>query len=321
MSEWRDVNKDSWSFTRKVIVGSGGGIGKYRISYALNVANQGILNGKISAEMRLINPHRTGAGLICRADERWSFLMFYTAPAKPGDDYTIARFGVIKEGVFTPLAALPTPIRLTDEYASFTLEFYSGHVRGEISTNANKYEISATCPNIPFPGMTGLVKLYGAEVAIKNVFIEKTEMPFSIPTNRPIQAFDFDILLCHSGADKDVILKIAEELREAKIRYWLDSEQIAFGDGITAKIEDGLKRSRYIVPCVSSNLGRSGWTRAEYGAILNAELSGEKQRLVIPLRIDQAESAEVPLLLRDKKRVTYSNKVEFAEFLTFLRRS
>lgn len=132
--------------------------------------------------------------------------------------------------------------------------------------------------------------------------------------------FEFDIFICHSSTDNPIIATLIEQFKRENITYWIDAEQINFGDQITRKIEEGLEKSRYIIPCLSKNLKASGWTRSEYGAILNAEFSGNSERTVIPLKLDNCEDSDIPLLLRDKKRVTYSNKIEFNEFIKFLKK-
>jgi small GTP-binding protein len=131
--------------------------------------------------------------------------------------------------------------------------------------------------------------------------------------------FEYDVFICHSSKDKPKIEALIKDLKKEKITYWVDAEQINFGDQITQKIEEGLKKSKYVIPCVSKNLNISGWTRAEYGAILNAEFSGSSERIVVPLKLDNCEDSDIPLLLRDKKRVNYSNSTEFNELIDFLK--
>lgn len=320
MSTWRDVNRDSWTFTRKLIVGYGGGIGKYKTSYAVNEESGLLLNGKISADLKIAKRHSTGAGLICRADSDWTFLGLYTAPYASDGEFTSARIGLFKQGVFSQLVTLNEEVYLDEEFNRFSLEFFSGHIRGEITTSERTYEITHTCPHIPFPGHVGLVKFYSTGVTVKNIFIEKTDMSFEKKSERKTDAFEYDVFICHSSKDKSVIESIVKEFKREKIRYWLDDEQITFGDPITQKIEDGLRKSKYVMPCISMNLATSGWTRAEYGSILNAEFSGNSERIVIPLKLDNSSDNDMPFLLRDKKRVTYSNKIEFAEFIKFLKR-
>jgi small GTP-binding protein len=133
-------------------------------------------------------------------------------------------------------------------------------------------------------------------------------------------SFEYDVFICHSSKDKPIIEALIKDLKKEKINYWVDVEKIDFGDQITQKIEEGLKKSRYVIPCVSKNLNISSWTRAEYGAILNAEFSGSSERIIIPLKLDNCEENDIPLLLRDKKRVTYSDNTDFNEFIKFLKR-
>jgi hypothetical protein len=321
VSTWNTTNPREWTFSGKLISGYGRGIGEYRSSYALDIGSGMLLNGRISANLRLIRAYGVGAGLVCRADEHWDFVAFYTAPAEAGDS-TFARFGVYRDGVLTNIAAAEQPITLGTGYNRFSLEFFSGQLRGEIKTQDGTHELSTTCVEMPFPGYAGIVRLYGASLMATDVIVQHTAIPLAAGSAAPGQDpddYDFVAFLCHSSADAEVIRDIANSFASSGISYWLDEEQLTFGQGVSEKIEDGLKRSRYVIPCVSANFAASGWTRKEYSAILNAEFSGDTGRTVIPLVLDDSDAEYVPLLLRDKKRAYYENKTEFEHFLRFLR--
>jgi TIR domain len=132
----------------------------------------------------------------------------------------------------------------------------------------------------------------------------------------------YDVFISHSSADRNTVASIAKRLREAGISYWLDAEQITFGDPIVVKIEDGLRDSRFVVVVLSTALVKSGWCRAEYAAVLNRELSGDASRRVIPLSIDgTADAAAIPLLLADRLRVDVASEQSMTEFIEFLKRS
>ncbi|AKB47719.1 hypothetical protein MSKOL_1942 [Methanosarcina sp. Kolksee] len=131
--------------------------------------------------------------------------------------------------------------------------------------------------------------------------------------------FEYDVFICHSSKDKPIVDSLIKDLKKKSVTYWVDKEQINFGDPVTQKIEEGLKNSKYVVPCLSKNFTISGWTRAEYGSILNREFSSKSKRIIIPLKLDNCEDDDIPNLLYDKKRVTYSNKTEFNEFIEFLK--
>ncbi|MCZ7377096.1 toll/interleukin-1 receptor domain-containing protein [Micromonospora sp. WMMC250] len=134
--------------------------------------------------------------------------------------------------------------------------------------------------------------------------------------------FRYDAFISHSHADRGAAARIAERLREAGICYWLDAEQITFGDPIVGKIEDGLRSSRFVVAVLSAALARSGWCRAEYGSVLHRELSGDASRRVIPLSLDGAtDGAVTPMLLVGKLRVDFTNERSMADFIEFLKHS
>ena len=317
MGTWKGFSASSWTFSKSRIIGHGGGIGDYQAAYAVAVADGVLLNGRVSARIRLTDRYSTGAGLVCRADENWTFIAFYIAPDEQQEGATRGRIAAYREGLFIPVAQSEEPIQLKSSDNIFSLEFYSGQIRGEILAGDQSYELMATCPHVPSPGYAGFIKFYRATLVAQDFIIEKTEMPFT-KTSEPKEKFDYDVFLCHSKKDKETVEKLAKQLAEAGVRYWLDAEQIKYGDPIVQKIEDGLRRSRYLVPCVSVNL-KSGWSRAEYSAILSAELSGDSSTVVIPVVLDEISVSEIPPLLRDKRRISYTNKVEFSEFLQFLR--
>lgn len=322
MPTWKPSNAQEWTFSDKLITGHGGGIGEYGSSYALYGGDGLILNGRVSANLRLIRRRGVGAGLVCRADEKWNFVAFHTAPAEADSDATFLRFGVYREGMLTNIAVSDEPVSLGTGYNRFSLEFFSGRLRGEIRSESATYTLAVTCVDMPFPGYVGLVRLYGADLIVTNPVVQQTKIPLTqTAVAQPSEAdskFDFDVFLCHSSADNDTVRMVAAAFASAGITYWLDEEQVTYGDPITEKIQDGLTRSRYTIPCVSSNLANSGWTRAEYNAILHAELSGDASRIVIPLVLDDSDSEHVPLFLRDKRRAYYENQTEFSRFLQFL---
>ena len=130
----------------------------------------------------------------------------------------------------------------------------------------------------------------------------------------------FNVFISHSSKDKMTVLDIIQKFKRKGISYWVDHEQIEFGDVITGKIEDGLKNSKYTLVVLSKNLGKSNWCQKEYGPILHREYNGKSGKKVIPLRLDDCDDDDIPPLLYDKKRAHYSNKEEFEELLDYLKK-
>ncbi len=321
MSDWHASNSADWTpIGSRMITGHGGGVGPYQASYTIDLASGPVLNGSVSADIKLTESGVTGAGLVCRADPHWTFMAFYTAPENTSDDSTVARLGMFREGLLVPVAQLAEPVRLERGYNHFSLEFFSGRARGEIRAGERTYELTATCPQVPFPGHAGLVKFYGAGVLARSWAVERTQLPFVPAASRRTegQKFEYDVFLCHASETAKEVQAIADALADRGISYWLDKERIKFGDSVTKKIEEGLLGSHYLLPCISKDLTARGWTRAEIGSALVPELRGDSSRITIPLLLAEAEPDDIPPLLRDKRWVSSTNKVEFDEFVSFL---
>jgi hypothetical protein len=148
---------------------------------------------------------------------------------------------------------------------------------------------------------------------------EIEEAPHKPGPKLKTKGFNFDVFISHSSKDKKTVLDIIQGFKRKGVTYWVDHEQIEYGDMITGKIEEGLKNSKYILVVLSKHLGKSNWSRIEYGPILNREYNKKSGKKVIPLKIDDCNEDDIPLLLYDKKRAHYSNKEEFNDLLDYLK--
>ena len=81
--------------------------------------------------------------------------------------------------------------------------------------------------------------------------------------------FQYDDFLSHSAKDKAVVRPLAERLLADGVKVWFDEWVLKPGDRIernqskTAKIEEGMERSRVLVLCMSANAFGSGWAQLE----------------------------------------------------------
>jgi hypothetical protein len=318
MTNWVQIKSGSWHFFDKFITGSGGGIGHFQTSYVLN-KNEGIfLNGKISAKIKIRNWNSVGAGLICRANSLGSFLAFHVAPDDNNGNFVFLRLSVFNNFELIPVLSLKEKVVLDEDYNLFELEFISGQINGYLKTSKKNYRISYCIPHIPLPGYLGLVRFYNAGITVRDFKIEK--YVFKKEENIvKMKKYQYDVFISHSSQDKDAVCEIISEFISNGITYWVDHEQIKFGDPITNKIEDGLKNSKYIIVALSKNLGKSNWCRSEYGPILNKEYSAKTNNKVIPLKLDTCSDDDIPLLLYDKRRAEYTNKDDFESLLRFLK--
>ena len=325
MSNWHTFpNKKSWSSIGKTLSGYGEGEGAYEIAYSINIDTGSFLNGRVSADIRLAGDRPiNGAGVICRANEMRSFVGFCIITDDTCPDLYSVRLAAFKYGKIESIVGLKNSISIPNRQFHISLQFFSGEMIGEVVTEIETHTIKYLVPELPFPGNCGVVRFYGSSVTVQKIQIEEIKVKPILPEEdedseqliHPICVF-----LSHSSADKETVLKVIDAFKKANISYWVDHEQIKFGDGIIAKIEEGLQKSKYVVVCLSEKLITSSWCRAEYGAILYREFSGDTSRRVIPLSLDGSNNSNsIPLLLSDKLRADFTNQNSFSEFIKFVR--
>jgi hypothetical protein len=97
--------------------------------------------------------------------------------------------------------------------------------------------------------------------------------------------FLWDVFLSHSACDKERIFRLAEELRAAGLRVWLDEWVIQPGDDIYAAIENGLEYSRTLILCMSPAAIDSDWVKLERNTTIFRDPQN-KERRFIPLMLE-----------------------------------
>ncbi|HKV36105.1 MAG TPA: TIR domain-containing protein [Pyrinomonadaceae bacterium] len=103
-----------------------------------------------------------------------------------------------------------------------------------------------------------------------------------------VEHFRFDVFLSHSANDKLVVRPIAERLRDAGLNVWFDEWVLEPGDDVSAKIEEGLERSRALVLCVSKNAVGSERAQLESQTLRFRDPLNSERRFVV-VRLDDTE--------------------------------
>ena len=98
-----------------------------------------------------------------------------------------------------------------------------------------------------------------------------------------------DLFISHASGDKaQYVLPLTQALKAQKVTFWLDSSEIAWGDNIVMKINEGLRESRFALLCLSKNfLGRQ-WPESELSSILAIQNNTGVKR-VLPLILNAKE--------------------------------
>lgn len=123
-----------------------------------------------------------------------------------------------------------------------------------------------------------------------------------------------EVFICHASEDKAAVVEpIVREMGRQGITHWYDQAEIAWGDSLTAKINEGLQNSRYVIVVLSQSFISKNWPKRELNAALNLEAaSGEVK--VLPLVCGTASAQEAIIsqfpLLNDKLHLVWEGSAE-----------
>jgi WD40 repeat protein/RNase P subunit RPR2 len=129
--------------------------------------------------------------------------------------------------------------------------------------------------------------------------------------------FQYDVFLSHNHADKPRVRRLAERLKAAGVRVWLDEWVIQAGDIIALKVDEGLEQSRVLLLCISPAALASGWVALERSTAIHRDPANAGRRF-IPLLLGDCE---LPDTLRRYKYVDFREESDgaFAEVLAACR--
>lgn len=123
-----------------------------------------------------------------------------------------------------------------------------------------------------------------------------------------VDHFIFDVFLSHNAQDKPRVRKLAERLRDAGLRVWLDEWVIRPGDDIYLAIERGLEVTRVQVLCLSPEALGSEWVTLERNTVLFRDPTNAGRRFVPLLLAD----CTLPDTLRRYKYVDFRQERQAA---------
>jgi hypothetical protein len=107
-----------------------------------------------------------------------------------------------------------------------------------------------------------------------------------------------DYFISHSSSDKaNYILPLVKALSARGVTYWLDAGEISWSQSIVAQINEGLRRTRRVLLCLSGNTIGKPWPEAEMDAAISRQNETGEQT-VVPLILNSRDEvlAEYPLL-------------------------
>lgn len=123
-----------------------------------------------------------------------------------------------------------------------------------------------------------------------------------------------DIFLCHASEDKAAVLEpLRSAFENCGISYWYDRAEVRWGDSLTAKMNEGLRISRFVLVVLSPHFLGKSWPERELNAALNLEASSGEVK-VLPLLCGTEEQRGAAIrrlpLLNDKLHLVWTGEVE-----------
>jgi TIR domain len=116
---------------------------------------------------------------------------------------------------------------------------------------------------------------------------------------------EWDVFVCHASDDKAAVARpLYSHLTGRGISCWIDEAEIAWGESIIEKIQEGLSRARYVIVVLSPQLLQKNWAQKELRSALALEIESDRN-VVLPLIVGDALSVLASLpFLREKRYIT-----------------
>jgi len=110
-----------------------------------------------------------------------------------------------------------------------------------------------------------------------------------------------NVFISHRKIDAQQSERLSKEICDAGHQVWFDEWEIALGDSIVERVNEGLEGASYVVLCFSES-GMSPWVNREWMSSLARQLSGYNIK-VLPVLLT---GGELPAILADIK---YANLI------------
>jgi hypothetical protein len=128
----------------------------------------------------------------------------------------------------------------------------------------------------------------------------------------PKQEKYHSLFLSHTSGDKPFVRQLRRDLMAHGVpRVWLDEAEIEIGDSLIAKIQEGMRLSRYIGVVLSTKSIKAPWVKKELDVAMNREIA-QGEVVVLPLLY---EKCELPDFLKGKLYADFTDPDEYEQML------
>lgn len=96
------------------------------------------------------------------------------------------------------------------------------------------------------------------------------------------------MFLCHSSQDKPFVRRLAVDLGNQGIGYWLDEAELNVGDSLIEKLRLAIDEVDYLIAVISPASVASPWVARELDVAMTQEILGRRVK-VMPLLLEKCE--------------------------------
>lgn len=128
------------------------------------------------------------------------------------------------------------------------------------------------------------------------------------PTHAYVESDEeYDVFVSHAWEDKEGFVdEFVAELEKLDIKVWYDKQRIKWGDFMRARIDDGLKKSKFGIAVISPDYIAEGkyWTKAELDGLFQLESVNGKMLLPIWHNITKQQVMNYSPIIASKLAMT-----------------
>ena len=143
-----------------------------------------------------------------------------------------------------------------------------------------------------------------------------------------------DVFLCHNGADKDWVRKLAEQIESETfdgnpsgrpLKVWFDEWDINVGENFIRRINQGLSMARYVAVVISPEFLRADWPTLEWTHVVCDDPTNKKGRIIPLFLRDYSsalnETADLPAPFKSLNWIDFRKPLQFKRsYLKLIRR-
>lgn len=153
-------------------------------------------------------------------------------------------------------------------------------------------------------------RLQGSYESRINEFTKLASLPVVSTVDNATErdvAEKFDVFVSHAWEDKESFVdEFVQTLRDLDIKVWYDKSQIKWGDSMRARIDEGLRKSKFGVAVLSPYYISEGkyWTKAELDGLFQLESINGKALLPIWHNLTKKEVMAYSPIIASKLAMT-----------------